>query len=63
MTTAQYRNQAHEAYTAGEYLKAAMFYRQAIAAYPYPYIIGSLAAFDIDQMSDLVKRCVKLSAA
>jgi len=63
MTTAQYRNEAYQAYTEGQYLKAAMLYRRAIAAYPSPYIIGSLAAFDIDKMSDLVKRCEKLSAA
>ena len=63
MTTAQYRNEAYEAYTAGQYLKAAMLYRMAIGAYPSAYIIGSLAAYDIDKMSDLVKRCEKLSAA
>ena len=63
MTTAQYRNEAYKAYTAGQYLKAAMLYRMAIGAYPYPYITGSIAALDIDKMNDLIKRCVKLSAA
>ena len=63
MNTAQYRNEAYDAYNAGQYMKAAMFYRMAIAAYPYPYITGSLAAFDIDKMNDLIKRCEKLAAA